>query len=228
MTPNRKNHHASMPVIALSIFALTVAYYFGPFGGPAMRLAFPVAVLALGGIGALPWTVTAGLAFSALGDACGVLGSFVGQMAAFAVAHVFYIVWLTSRLRKTKVSAVAALIVAAVWIAVISLTAATILPSVDEPAIRTGCAVYALLISSMMCLALLHAASSRTHVRALALLAAVGGVLFVISDAVLAWNRFVAHIDHSGLIIMTTYYAAQLLLFLAAWRLPRMVRAGKP
>ena len=41
----------------------------------------------------------------------------------------------------------------------------------------------------------------------------VGVLLFVLSDSVIAWNRFVAHIPYAGMIIMTTYYAAQVLLW---------------
>ena len=41
----------------------------------------------------------------------------------------------------------------------------------------------------------------------------VGVLLFVLSDSVIAWNLFVERIPRAGLIIMTTYYAAQALLW---------------
>jgi uncharacterized membrane protein YhhN len=39
-------------------------------------------------------------------------------------------------------------------------------------------------------------------------------VLFVFSDFILAWNKFVEPIEHSRILIMTTYYLAQYLLFI--------------
>lgn len=213
-------------LIIVSLYLLAVAFYFSA-DEPAMRLAYPVALLALGGAWVLPWTMAAGFAFSALGDMFGVLGCFVGQMASFAVGHVFFLCWLTGRLRAAKPRGWAVGMPCAVWAMVVMLVGWKVLPHVPDMAIRMGCLVYALLLSGMACLAIMLAAS-RTTQRPWAMMAALGGVLFVVSDAVLAWNRFVGPIHHSGLIIMVTYYAAQLLLFVAAWRLPRTARAGKP
>lgn len=42
--------------------------------------------------------------------------------------------------------------------------------------------------------------------------AAAGSLLFVASDTVLAWNMFVEAVPYSGVLIMTTYYGAQLLI----------------
>jgi uncharacterized membrane protein YhhN len=42
---------------------------------------------------------------------------------------------------------------------------------------------------------------------------ALGAVLFVFSDFILAWNKFVDPIEHSRYLIMIPYYLGQLLLF---------------
>lgn len=42
------------------------------------------------------------------------------------------------------------------------------------------------------------------------LLGAIGGILFAISDGVIAFNKFYAPIEYSGAYIMVTYYIAQL------------------
>ena len=42
--------------------------------------------------------------------------------------------------------------------------------------------------------------------------ATVGSVLFIISDSILAWNKFVAEVTYAGPLIMTTYYTAQFLI----------------
>ena len=38
----------------------------------------------------------------------------------------------------------------------------------------------------------------------------VGASLFYVSDALIAWNRFVAQTSHSGVAIMVTYHLAQM------------------
>lgn len=42
----------------------------------------------------------------------------------------------------------------------------------------------------------------------------LGGTVFVVSDSVLAWNRFVRPLPQQALIVMITYHAAQFLLVL--------------
>ena len=44
----------------------------------------------------------------------------------------------------------------------------------------------------------------------------VGAVLFVVSDMILAFSRFVSPVPDAGFLIMVTYYAAQLLIFVRA------------
>jgi uncharacterized membrane protein YhhN len=39
--------------------------------------------------------------------------------------------------------------------------------------------------------------------------AIIGSVLFMISDSILSWNKFISHISYSDVLIMTTYYIAQ-------------------
>ena len=43
-----------------------------------------------------------------------------------------------------------------------------------------------------------------------------GSILFVISDSILAYNKFVFPISYSGLAIMSTYMAAQYLITVGA------------
>ncbi|MBK8867980.1 MAG: lysoplasmalogenase [Actinomycetales bacterium] len=51
------------------------------------------------------------------------------------------------------------------------------------------------------------------------LVVAIGGTLFLVSDAVLAYNRFERQLVHGRLIIMVTYHLAQ---FLIVWGLLRV------
>lgn len=49
-----------------------------------------------------------------------------------------------------------------------------------------------------------------------------GALLFTLSDAVLAWNLFVHPLPHAHLVVMATYYAAQVLIALSAFQSPRL------
>ena len=73
-------------------------------------------------------------------------------------------------------------------------------------ALRTGVIVYCLLILTMLRMALLQRD----------IWFALGATLFVISDFILAWNKFVSPIDYAAWCIMVPYYGAQWLLFYRA------------
>ncbi|XP_066127117.1 LOW QUALITY PROTEIN: lysoplasmalogenase TMEM86B [Saccopteryx bilineata] len=49
-----------------------------------------------------------------------------------------------------------------------------------------------------------------------------GALFFTISDTTLAWDAFIQPLAHARLLIMATYYAAQLLIALSAFQSPRL------
>jgi uncharacterized membrane protein YhhN len=49
-----------------------------------------------------------------------------------------------------------------------------------------------------------------------AYLVSMGAVLFVASDLLLAWNKFIAPVRHSHLLVMTSYYLGQIMLVAGA------------
>ena len=89
-----------------------------------------------------------------------------------------------------------------------------IVPCSPAGVIRTGVSIYAVLISTMLFFALLQRSS----------LYALGAVLFVFSDFILAWNKFVGPVEHRDLLVMTTYFMGQLLLFVRST--PYRIRSG--
>ena len=209
-------------------FLLAVVWFFVPVGKPegasvlfAMRLALPAAVLAVGGIGLLPWLMTAGFVFCAVGDAMGVLGSFEGQMGGFAVAHVCFIIWLAKQIsrpagqRADKFPSL--YIISTVCFIPLFVAAVRIIPAIKDTTIRMGCIIYSLLLTGTLWTSWLRMASSgmaNRLQRKWPLLTALGATSFFISDFVLSWNKFVQHIPNSGILIMSTYYAALVLLFM--------------
>lgn len=144
------------------------------------------------------WFVAA-LACSLVGDVLLMLPreQFVGGLAAFLVAHVCYIAgFVAAGLRAPAVAV--ALVGTAV---VLAPVARRVLRGVQthEPALRPPVVAYLVVIAAM-----LAAAAASGNV-----LAAAGAVLFVASDSMIAWSRFVAPFDAAPVAIMVTYHLAQ-------------------
>jgi uncharacterized membrane protein YhhN len=146
------------------------------------------------------WFVAA-LIFSLVGDVLLMLPHdlFVPGLAAFLVGHVCYLVgfWVHG-------PSIAALIVAAVvTVAVVVPLARRILGAITaagEPdALRGAVIAYMVVISAMLATAL---ASGNA-------LAAAGAVLFVASDSMIAWDRFVRGFRWAPFAIMVTYHLGQ-------------------
>ncbi len=141
-----------------------------------------------------PWLLTA-LLCSLLGDVYLMLprGAFAAGLAAFLAAHVAYVIDL-------EAPATARLAWLAVTLVVTAPIALKVLRSVSQAALRPAIAVY------MATIALMAASAFASGL----VWAIVGSVLFVASDSLLAWNRFVRPVAHAQLGIMVTYHLGQL------------------
>lgn len=140
------------------------------------------------------------LALSAAGDLAGEEHKFILQIALFAVAHIFFAVHF---LRSTRFDTKAWLGIFSV-VAICALLGWRIVPSISDPTIQIACASYIFIIGIMASSTMAH----RSPLRAWYIVAAA---LFVVSDSTIAWNRFVERIPYAGVIIMSTYFAAQYL-----------------
>jgi len=146
------------------------------------------------------WYLLAALALSLLGDVYLMLPErlFPAGLAAFLLAHLAYIAdFDTTPLARAG------------WFAVVALAsiplARRIIRAVPELPLRIGVGLYMAVISLMVASAI---ASGE-------LLAAAGALLFFISDALIALNRFVAPVAGARLGIIVTYHLGQLLLVVA-------------
>lgn len=142
--------------------------------------------------------------FSAAGDAVGAKGLFIPQMAFFALAHAAYVCWFLPRAQRTPRAASLA-----VTVPLLVFLFAVIVPEVPVPAERIGVAVYGLVIAAMFCSALQYDGAHAAGFRCAAL-------LFVFSDAAIAWDRFVGPVPARTWVVMITYYLAQYLFFRCA------------
>lgn len=209
-SPNsRKNVISALS--ATVFFALSSIFFFLP-AGPGFKIAFPVGILTAAAIWLCPWQIVIALLFSAIGDYMGSCGNVIAQMACFAVGHVSYIVYFIGRYRNkvrsgnrmsarfkgflTMVVFCASALLAVVFIRIV--------PAAPEGVMRIGTGAYASVICTMLVAAMLQRSS----------LYALGAVLFVFSDFILAWNMFVEPVPYARYLIMVPYYLAQWLLFI--------------
>jgi|JI8StandDraft_1071087.scaffolds.fasta_scaffold329112_2 alkenylglycerophosphocholine/alkenylglycerophosphoethanolamine hydrolase len=143
-----------------------------------------------------------GLVFSSMGDIVLALTfslSFVTGLGLFLVAHLFYIAsfWLSSRVsfksRQMQIGIVALFAI---------IMAIQILPRTGSMTLPVG--LYLTVIAIMAVTAAIQQKQDKIFF--------VGAMVFMLSDGLIAWNKFIDPIPESRLLIMTTYYIAQGLL----------------
>ena len=158
------------------------------------------------------WWFVAALACCLVGDVLLMLPGnlFVPGLAAFLVGHGLFIVGLLQPPAPPGVPpfsfAVTGLVAAAVVVvAVESVPGAILLRSLvaaGQQALVAPVCVYTAAIATMVVLAV--------NVGVVA--AAIGSVLFLVSDTLLSWNRFVRPVPSGPLAVHVTYHLAQGLL----------------
>lgn len=222
----------------VTIFTLLVILYFFPPSDLKAafpdflvnyRVAWPLLTLTIASGFLVCWPVAFAMLFSFAGDFFGAYGSFIGQMICFAIAHGFFIYFFSVRFKsvsslssvRVKIASkedadkfnnlrlkriVTFCLSAIVSMIFISIFISFILPNIDKGALRIGCGIYAGLISIMLGTALLQRD----------LMFGAGALLFIISDLILAWNKFVSPIEYSSVFILVPYYGGQLLIWLRA------------
>ncbi|WP_427914661.1 lysoplasmalogenase family protein [Ramlibacter sp. MMS24-I3-19] len=149
------------------------------------------------------WLV-AGLAFSLTGDVLLMLpGRFIQGLVAFLLAHLCFIVLFRQDVgwMPRPRALLATLGIGAAMYAVLF--------SSLGPVLRVAVALYVGVIATMAAQAIGRAAVLREPG---AVAAAAGALLFMLSDTLLALNRFTAPLPLAPLLVLSTYYAAQLLI----------------
>lgn len=158
-----------------------------------------------------------GLVFSLLGDVLlhEQAHFFLLGMAAFFLAHVFYIVGFAQNLQPPDWKILLPLVVIIIAFTVFTRKVRAGLRVHGESKMLLPVSGYAAVISVMAAFAvscLFRPAWGTTP----AVLVTLGAILFYISDAVLAYNRFVGPIPASDPIVMVTYHMAQILISVGA------------
>ena len=148
------------------------------------------------------WVLLA-LLFSAGGDVVLGLDStqyFVVGLGLFLIAHLFYVVALAQNLAFTTISLLPLLLLLILMVGLVS----QLYPQLGK--LRVPVMLYIGVIAVMGIAATLHAPFSTLLV--------VGAIIFILSDATIAINKFLQPVPYRDFIVMATYYTAQLLLVL--------------
>ena len=178
-------------------FGLSVALFFSTGAPLPCKVCYPASWLSL---------VLFALLLSAAVDAAGAVHDFLLQMFLFALAHVAYIRYFLPSAEFSRRRIAAAAVVGA---GLLLFLFAGIVPRVASSVERTGVALYGTVIAAMLLSVLFYRGRYAPGFR-------VAALLFVFSDATIAWNKFVEPLPDATLRIMSTYYAAQYLFALLA------------
>lgn len=176
------------------------------------KVTIPVGILAAASLWLCPWQITMALLFSALGDYMGSIHNFMGQMGFFAAGHLWFIIYFIKRYfrkveRDRRLTGKAKGYLAMILFcsaALLGIVFTRIVPEAPAGIERTGVCIYACLICTMMATAMLQRSS----------LFALGAILFVFSDFILAWNKYVEPVPYRNYLVLASYFLAQWLLFI--------------
>ena len=144
------------------------------------------------------WAIPAALFLSAIGDYQGSEHNFILQVLFFALAHIFYIVDFLPKRNLSNTNKYVASIPYIYAVAFLILLISHMNHAVEMVAV----VIYALIIATMGASALVMEIKHKWWY-------VIAAVLFIFSDSVIVYNKYIEHIPNASLWIMTTYYAAQ-------------------
>lgn len=144
---------------------------------------------------------------------------FLFGLSAFLLAQVFYIIFFHNIRMKEYIRGNALLLL-------LVIVYYSILISVLSPylgAMTLPVRIYGVVLSFMLMLAM-HIMLGKNKSAGIWMM--IGAVLFVVSDSLLAFNKFLAAFDYAGVLIMLTYGLAQLFITHGAVRYINAEKAG--
>jgi uncharacterized membrane protein YhhN len=174
----------------------------------AIGLLVPLPLLAVGAGPALPLLLlSAAFLFSALGDFFlamkGDARNFPRGLVAFLVSHLFYIAVMVP-IASAPETLAQKTISLAVGLGAMALYF-TLAPTLGRMKLPVGTYLVVILVMALSALAIPEGAP----------LLGLGAVLFVISDSVIAFDKFKSPVPARGLIVWITYYVGQALMALS-------------
>lgn len=144
------------------------------------------------------WAIPAALFLSSIGDYQGSEHNFILQIFFFALAHIAYIMDYIAKRKPSKLNK--ALAVTPFIYAIIFLS--ILIPNISNR-VEIGAVIgYAIMIAIMGASALMLDIKHKWWY-------VLAAALFIYSDSVIVYNKYIERIPNASMLIMTTYYAAQ-------------------
>jgi alkenylglycerophosphocholine/alkenylglycerophosphoethanolamine hydrolase len=144
------------------------------------------------------WAIPAALFLSSIGDYQGSEHNFILQILFFALAHIAYIMDYIAKRKPSKLNK--ALAVTPFIYAIIFLS--ILIPNINN-GVEIGAVIgYAIMIAIMGASALMLDIKHKWWY-------VLAAALFIYSDSVIVYNKYIERIPNASMLIMTTYYAAQ-------------------
>ena len=169
------------------------------------------------------WVIAA-LVFSWIGDVLLMAEPydskfFIFGLVSFLIAHICYIDFFQVVKRKEKVRTYLLFVIPVItyYLALVGLLYSHL------GVLKIPVIIYGAVISTMLALAL-HMFFIKYKDAGIMML--VGAVLFILSDSVLAINKFYQPFEYAGIVIMITYALAQLFIVLGVIKYIRKSTAG--
>ena len=185
---------------AVMVFLLAWLYFYAGLDGPLIYFSL-------------------GILFSLGGDVFLMLPNmdrwFVFGLASFLIGHIFYTVGLNYSIPPLNAFGIFLAISIALFVAQIYKRLAAGLHAKGKDRLRFPVLIYSVVISLMWLSALQTIFDVNWKTNA-SLLVSIGATLFVASDIVLAWFRFVSPIKHGRMINLSCYHLGQILLIVGA------------
>ena len=163
--------------------------------------------------GALLW-FGLGLIFSLAGDVLLMLSLerfFLIGLVAFLLAHLAYVIGFNIPLPEFSFWGIVFAVMVSLGGARIIRRILDALASKGQARMRTPIIIYSTVISIMLLSAMIKLMDLTWDANA-ALLVSGGAFLFYISDIILAWNKFVAPIQHGRIYNIAAYHLGQIML----------------
>ena len=182
---------------------------------PATMVALGAVVLALDLPGGqLRWWYLAAIVFSLAGDVFLMIALdrfFIFGLVAFLLAHIAYVIGFNIPLPEFSAWGLVFAVIVSLGGARIIRRIVAALASNGQSAMRTPILIYSLVISLMLLSAMMKLSDLTWNANAAALVS-LGALLFYISDILLAWNKFVAPIQHGRIYNIAAYHLGQIML----------------
>lgn len=166
--------------------------------------------------GHLTWFAL-GLIFSLAGDVFLMLPreQFIAGLVAFLLAHIAYTIGFTEALPPvTIISLIMAIVIGTTSTRIYRGVSSALVASNNRD-LKIPLLMYTVIISVMLLAALLTLMRPDWSTGS-ALMVTTGAVLFYLSDAFLAWNKFVGPIRRGNLIVIISYQLGQILITVGA------------